>query len=263
MSTSWLLQLENVFGWIYFVAWSATFYPQTILVWKRRTSAGLSADYMLINTVGFICYSIYTFASYSVPAVTTSYRQHTGYAPQVDTTDVYFAAHGAVMCSILVSFLFYFPPRTLPKTVNLFVCVSVQTLVVIGVFLCHYNKLDWYIYLNFSGLVKVGASLVKHFPQALLNRSRRSTVGWSFTMVLLDVVGGLFSVAQQTIRCIRLHTFAPFTSNLAKTFLAAESLAFDFYFITQHLFWYPDRHDIDLQGSKHQAPSEETSLLGV
>lgn len=64
-------------------------------------------------------------------------------------------------------------------------------------------------------------------------------------MVLLDVVGGGFSILQQAVRCVILRSWAPFTSNPAKTFLALESLLFDFYFIAQHAFWYTDRTDID------------------
>lgn len=64
-------------------------------------------------------------------------------------------------------------------------------------------------------------------------------------MVLLDVVGGVFSISQQVVRTIMLRSMAPFSSNLAKTFLAVETMLFDFYFIAQHLIWYTDRTDCD------------------
>lgn len=123
--------------------------------------------------------------------------------------------------------------------------LATQTAVIVGLVLSLFGWMDWYVYLTFTSMVKVVASLVKHFPQAFLNRARQSTVGFSFTMVMLDVFGGSFSIAQQVVRCIRLHSSAPFTSNYAKTFLAVESLAFDFYFMAQHLIWYTDRSDID------------------
>lgn len=71
-------------------------------------------------------------------------------------------------------------------------------------------------------------------------------------MVLLDVVGGTFSVLQQSIRSVRLGSPAPFTSNLAKTFLAAESLLFDLYFIAQHTLWYTDRTDVDMSDKREE-----------
>lgn len=257
-----LADWERLFGWVYFLAWSATFYPQICLILKRKTSSGLSTDFMIINALGFTCYAIFTFASYTVPTVATTYEKHTGYPAQVDTADVYFAAHGAIMCFFLVSLLFYYPPRTLPKTPNLIVCVVLQFSVFVWLFLCIYRKFDWFYFLQAAGLIKVAASVVKHFPQAVLNRSRRSTVGWSFIMVVLDLVGGSFSIGQQVLRCFRIQALAPFTSNLAKTFLALESLAFDFYFVFQHLVWYTNRYDFDLYGppSKSQ-PDENTNLI--
>lgn len=90
---------------------------------------------------------------------------------------------------------------------------------------------NWFAYLRLTGFVKVAASFVKHIPQAVLNITRRSTVGFSFTMVCLDTVGGLFSLGQQGIRSLRLGSLAPFTSNIAKTVLAVESLLFDAFFI--------------------------------
>lgn len=259
-----LLVWERLFGWVYFFAWSATFYPQMFLILKRRTSSGYSTDFMIINTLGFTCYALFTFASYYISAVATTYKQHTGYPPQVDLADVYFAAHGSIMCFVLVFMLFYYPPRTMPKTPNLIVCVGLLLLVFLGLFLCIHNKLDWYYFLQSAGFIKVAASVVKHFPQAVLNRSRRSTVGWSFTMVVLDLIGGSFSIAQQILRCFRVQALAPFTSNLAKTFLAVESLAFDFYFIFQHLVWYTDRYDFDIHGPRSKSrPDESTRLVEV
>lgn len=250
MST--LPTIEWLFGWIYFFAWSATFWPQVLLIFRRRTTAGLSTDFVAINMVGFISYAIFTFSSYTIPAIQESYLKHTGFPPQVDVADVLFASHGAIMCIVLVGQLFLFPPRIAPKWYVIVCAFFVQCAVVIGLVLALLGLVDWYAYLNSAGMVKVGASLVKHFPQVWLNRSRGSTVGWSFTMVLLDVVGGTFSMLQQAVRSVRLNSLAPFTSNLAKTFLAVESLLFDLYFIVQHTLWYTDRTDFDLSDKNEE-----------
>lgn len=237
--------LESIFGWVYFIAWSATFWPQVLLILKRRTTAGLSSDFVAINILGFVSYAIFTFSSYTIPSVSASYQAATGFPPQVELADVFFAAHGAVMCAVLVAQLVFFPPRIPPKP---YVTIGVglaQLLVILGLVLSIAGRINWYKYLSFAGAVKVLASLIKHFPQVFLNRARGSTVGWSFTMVLLDVVGGGFSVAQQVVKAIKMGSPAPFTSNLAKTFLAAESLVFDFWFILQHTVFYPDHTDID------------------
>lgn len=242
---SQLEALEAVLGWIYFFAWSATFWPQVLLINKRRTTAGLSTDFCAINIVGFVSYTIFTFASYLSPLAEKAYKDNTGHPPQVELNDVMFATHGAIMCTILVLQLFLLPPRIPPKWYVTIGAVTFQTLVLLGLMYAIAGKLDWYKFLQFAGMVKVLSSLVKHFPQVMLNRARASTVGWSYTMILLDVVGGGFSMAQQAVRSISMNSWAPFTSNMAKTFLAAESLAFDCYFIVQHLYLYPDRTDKD------------------
>ncbi|KAF9985410.1 hypothetical protein BGZ75_003006 [Mortierella antarctica] len=49
--------ISYVLGWTYFIAWSASFYPQAILNWRRKSVQGLSLDYIYLNVLGFLCYS--------------------------------------------------------------------------------------------------------------------------------------------------------------------------------------------------------------
>lgn len=44
--------LSALFGWIYFFCWSASFYPQPILNWRRKSTAGSVIDFPFINTLG-------------------------------------------------------------------------------------------------------------------------------------------------------------------------------------------------------------------
>jgi len=258
-----LTTLESLFGWVYFVAWSATFWPQVLLINRRRTTAGLSTDFVTINIIGFISYAIFTFSSYTLPAVAASYVASTGYPPQVELADVLFAAHGAIMCAVLVLQVLILPPRIPPSPLVAVVGAASMALVAVGLATSLVGNLDWYFFLRCAGMLKVMCSVVKHFPQVFLNQHRNSTVGWSYTMVLLDVVGGSFSVAQQIVRSVSMGSLAPFTSNMAKTMLAAESLAFDFFFIAQHAIFYPDRTDIDLVRPKESglADVESSALL--
>lgn len=36
-------------------------------------------------------------------------------------------------------------------------------------------------------------------PQVYLNWARKSTVGWSIVNILLDLTGGIFSIAQEIV----------------------------------------------------------------
>jgi len=53
------VSLSAVLGWTYFAAWSASFYPQALLNWARRSVVGLSFDFALLNLVGYLCYSTF------------------------------------------------------------------------------------------------------------------------------------------------------------------------------------------------------------
>jgi hypothetical protein len=41
-----------VFGWIYFLAWGLSFYPQAILNFRRRSTSGTTVDFPLVNCLG-------------------------------------------------------------------------------------------------------------------------------------------------------------------------------------------------------------------
>lgn len=73
-ASSWYPILSSVLGWTYFLAWSISFYPQAILNWRRRSVVGLSLDYVWLNALGFLCYSIYSVAFLSSRHLRREYR---------------------------------------------------------------------------------------------------------------------------------------------------------------------------------------------
>lgn len=52
MAVGFLTFLSGLFGWIYFLAWSASFYPQPLLNWRRRSTSGTTIDFPFINVLG-------------------------------------------------------------------------------------------------------------------------------------------------------------------------------------------------------------------
>lgn len=52
MAFEFLPFLSAVFGWIYFLCWSGSFYPQPLLNFTRKTTAGTTVDFPLINCLG-------------------------------------------------------------------------------------------------------------------------------------------------------------------------------------------------------------------
>ena len=47
-------EINSVIGWIYFLAWSLSFYPQIYYNWTRKSVVGLNFDYIFFNITGFI-----------------------------------------------------------------------------------------------------------------------------------------------------------------------------------------------------------------
>ncbi|KAF7550916.1 hypothetical protein G7046_g7865 [Stylonectria norvegica] len=55
MAVNLLALLSALFGWVYFLAWSASFYPQALLNWRRRSTSGTTVDFPFINVLGESC----------------------------------------------------------------------------------------------------------------------------------------------------------------------------------------------------------------
>ena len=92
-------------GWLYFSAWSLSFYPQIILNIKRRTTQGLTPDFPLLNVVGFSCYTITQAVFLYSPVVRAQYaaRHPVSPEPTVRFNDLAFGAHALILCVIVYS----------------------------------------------------------------------------------------------------------------------------------------------------------------
>jgi cystinosin len=55
---------------------------------------------------------------------------------------------------------------------------------------------NWYYFLSFLGFLKLMCAFIKYFPQAIFNHRIKSTRGLSFFGIVLDFMGGLFSILQ-------------------------------------------------------------------
>jgi len=86
--------------------------------------------------------------------------------------------------------------------------------------------------------VKLLITLIKYAPQLVANYRNRSTRGWSIGQVLLDLTGGVLSIAQQGIDSYLQRDWSGITGNPVKFALGNVSMAYDFVFIAQHYFLY-------------------------
>ena len=92
------------------------------------------------------------------------------------------------------------------------------------------------------GYVKLIVTTVKYMPQVVTNYRRQSTSGWSIEQIILDVIGGVFSIAQLLIDCSLQNDWSGIAGNPSKLALGNISLLFDSvswqYLQTSRIFSY-------------------------
>ena len=195
-------RLSNVIGWLYFSAWSISFWPQLLQNHKRNSVAGLSFDFLALNLLGFTCYSIYNCAQYWNGTVIAQFKAaHKGQAPSVHANDVFFGLH-AVAVTLLTIAQCAALPREPGQRVSRPAAAAIALLLAggaafAGAVAAGAGGANWWDFALTVSYVKLAISCSKYIPQVLINWRRRSTSGWSIHNVLLDFTGGLLSVLQQ------------------------------------------------------------------
>lgn len=111
---------------------------------------------------------------------------------------------------------------------------------------------SWLSWLYFLSIVKLGVTLIKYIPQAKLNYDRKSTVGWSIENVLLDLTGGLLSIAQLMVDGAT-EGWSGVIGDPIKFGLGFISIFFDVLFMIQHYVLYTDRTDEATDGDRSSA----------
>ena len=91
--------ISIIIGWIYFAAWSISFYPQIFLNIQRKSVAGFSLEFALLNVSGFFFYAVYSTGGSVVPFMGTG---------KVEINDLAFAWHAFILASIQLSQAFIF-----------------------------------------------------------------------------------------------------------------------------------------------------------
>eukprot|EP01104_Vermistella_antarctica_P006371 TRINITY_DN17077_c0_g1_i1.p1 TRINITY_DN17077_c0_g1~~TRINITY_DN17077_c0_g1_i1.p1 ORF type:complete len:288 (+),score=45.46 TRINITY_DN17077_c0_g1_i1:145-1008(+) len=260
MSFNTLEVLNVSFGWIYFVAWSLSFYPQVVLNWYRKSVIGYSLDYATYNILGFSCYAIFNVALYYVGSIQNEYLAKNGPPIPVQLNDVFFAVHAVILMAVIcIQCIIY--DRGTQRVSSLCIILTTGSIVSIyGVSVAAtFGLIDWLSVLYFLSYVKMGVTLVKYIPQAWTNYTRKSTVGWNIHNVLLDLTGGTFSFAQMFVNVLQSGNWDVFIGNPTKLGLSLISIVFDILFMFQHYVLYTDRSDPAL-GDKYEKQVDDDDV---
>lgn len=262
--TPFYRKISAAIGYIYFTAWSISFYPQVISNSKRKSTVGLSTDFVVLNVIGFGCYAAYNAAFFWSPVIQKLYREK--YGPDAEITvqsnDVAFAIHALVLSLLTLGQILWYNKLKVRLSWPIPFVILGTTVVCIGypllVMLEKHQKGDdrnfeadndggdamgrfnWLGYLYVLSYVKIFISVIKYIPQVILNFQRKSTAGWSIWNILLDFTGGTLSDLQLVLDCADLKDFSGITHNKPKFALGSLSIVFDLVFLFQHYFLYRD-----------------------
>jgi cystinosin len=234
-----LYYISHILGWIYFAAWSISFYGQVIENCRRKSVSGLNFDFEVYNLVG---YNIRGYIDDNLGTGT------------VQIQDIFFAGHALLLTLVtLIQILYYFNPKDKDQKVSQ-ITITIISVMIWGAILLvivesgleyydpHVKEDRKYIFnsLVYMGWCKVFISLIKYIPQVISNYRRKSTIGWNIHNILLDFTGGAFSFGQNIVDSFRdefsvTSEGQPKALNIAKYALSFISIFFDIIFITQHI----------------------------
>lgn len=238
--SSVLLTISQVIGWIYFLAWSVSFYPQVWENYRRKSVVGLNFDFLALNLTGFIAYSVFNIGLFWVPYIKEEFlkKNPNGIDP-VSANDVFFSLHAVLLCLVYISqAAVYERGGQKVSRAAVFLLVIGWTFALVSLFLAVAKQITWLDYLYYFSYIKLGVTLVKYVPQAYMNYLKQSTEGWSIGNVLLDFTGGTLSILQMLLESYNNEEWRLIFGDPTKFGLGLLSVVFDIVFMTQHYCLY-------------------------
>ncbi|XP_011199093.2 cystinosin homolog isoform X4 [Bactrocera dorsalis] len=234
-----IIYTSIVFGWIYFVAWSISFYPQIFINFRRKSVVGLNFDFLALNIVGFTLYSVFNCGLYWVPSIQDEYasRHPRGMNP-VLLNDVVFGLHAmfATAITIIQCFLYERAEQRVSRIAS-GILAAIAIIVLVTLILAITGVVQWLDFLYYCSYIKL-AMIIKYVPQALMNYRRKSTTGWSIGNILLDFTGGLLSMLQMILNAYNYNDWVSIFGSVTKFGMGLFSVLFDVLFILQHYVFY-------------------------
>ncbi|XP_026179271.1 cystinosin isoform X2 [Mastacembelus armatus] len=240
--------ISQVIGWIYFLAWSVSFYPQVWENWRRKSVVGLNFDFLALNLTGFIAYSVFNIGLLWVPYIKEEFlkRNPNGINP-VNANDVFFSLHAVLLCLVYISQAVLYE-RGGQKVSWTALCLLLigWTFALVSLFLTVAKQITWLDYLYYLSYIKLVVTLIKYVPQAYMNYRRQSTEGWSIGNVLLDLTGGILSILQMILQSYNNDEWKLIFGDPTKFGLGLFSVVFDIIFMTQHYCLYRSQTEYEV-----------------
>ncbi|KAL7396280.1 hypothetical protein ABVT39_003504 [Epinephelus coioides] len=232
--------INQVIGWIYFLAWSVSFYPQAWENWRRKSVVGLNFDFLALNLTGFIAYSVFNIGLFWVPYIQEEFlkKNPNGINP-VNANDVFFSLHAVLLCLVYIcQAVVYERGGQRVSWIAMFLLAVGWTFALVSLILAAVRQITWLDYLYYFSYIKLAVTLIKYVPQAYMNYKKQSTEGWSIGNVLLDFTGGTLSILQMILQSYNNDEWRLIFGDPTKFGLGLFSVVFDILFMTQHYCLY-------------------------
>ncbi|KAH9627033.1 hypothetical protein KSS87_023721 [Heliosperma pusillum] len=110
MDTVQLKVLSQVLGWVAFVAWSISFYPQALMNFRRKSVVGLNFDFIVLNLTKHSSYLIYNVVMFFSKTVQAQYRHKYGSNQMIPVAanDVAFSIHAVILTAFTLFQIFIY-----------------------------------------------------------------------------------------------------------------------------------------------------------
>lgn len=232
--------VSTIIGWIYFVAWSVSFWPQIVENFRRKSVIGLNFDFLSLNLIGFTLYGCFNVFLFWVNSIQEEYyTKHPRGVLPVTPPDVFFPIHAVFATSITIfqCFIFERGNQTVSKGC-LAILLGIAIFIAVTLILAAVSVITWLDMLYYFSYVKLGITIIKYVPQAYMNFRRKSTVGWSIGNILLDFTGGSLSIIQMILIAHNNDDWSSIFGDPTKFGLGFFSVLFDVFFMLQHYVFY-------------------------
>ncbi|KAL8038774.1 hypothetical protein ABFX02_11G129800 [Erythranthe guttata] len=235
--------LYTVLGWVAFVSWSISFYPQVFLNFRRKSVVGLNFDFVVLNLTKHSSYLIYNASLFFSSAVQTQYRSKFGSNEMIPVAanDVAFSIHAVLLTAFtLLQIAIYDRGNQKVSRISIGI-VSVAWLAAAVCVFIAIPKHSWLWLISCFSDIQVVMTIIKYIPQAILNFQRKSTIGFSIGNILLDFFGGVTNYGQMAVQSIDQNSWVNFYGNMGKTMISLVSIFFDVLFMFQHYVLYRNK----------------------
>uniref|UniRef100_A0A182NS31 Cystinosin homolog n=1 Tax=Anopheles dirus TaxID=7168 RepID=A0A182NS31_9DIPT len=239
-----LIIISLLVGWSYTACWSAGYYPQIWLNYRRKSVVGLSFDFLYINIVGHISYVVFNVFLYWNSYVEEEYyRRHPLGLNPVIGNDIGFAVHAVfgTGLTILQCRIYDNGGNSVSKPARAIICTYL-VIIVVTMVSAVFDVMHWLDFLYILSYIKLSTTMIKYFPQAYMNYRRKSTEGFEIMNRLLDIAGGLLGILQMVINAWNFDDWRSIGGDPVKFGLGIFSILFDLVFMFQHYILYRKRN---------------------